>query len=445
MKKLAIILLTTLVMPNVNAALSVSKTIAIHAPIPTSVTCNIQNYYCDIYTDNSIFKTVNYSTTNINILKKSISINNKMIMLKTILILILVLQTFQKSDVYFTKEITSHKMVEMLQKLNLKLTGNIGLKVHSGEPNGKYFLTPDFLQEIYDYTKGTFIECNTAYSSVRSSSSSHKNLLDQNNWAKNSRRVVIMDENPEDDIELTVENPQKISKNYVGGKIKDFNSIVVLSHFKGHQMGGFGGALKQLSIGFASQKGKTVIHTAGQYTDWHYAMSRAANQIDFTSSMADAASTIMKYFPEGQIGFVTVLANISSSCDCAGSSAPAPQIHDIGILASTDPVAIDKACLDLIKSNVDTGTDYLLNQISRLEGENTIKVAEQIGVGSQEYNLINVDEGSGNGDGNGDGKTDNDNNDPNDYDEEEEIRNLNGEFLRSKYLIGLISLLILVL
>ena len=142
---------------------------------------------------------------------------------------------------------------------------------------------------------------------------------------------------------------------------------------------------------------------------------------------------------------MTVLANISSSCDCAGSSAPAPQIHDIGILASTDPVAIDKACLDLIKSNVDTGTDYLLNQISRLEGENTIKVAEQIGVGSQEYNLINVDEGGGNGDGNGDGKTDNDNNDPNDYDEEEEIRNLNGEFLRSKYLIGLISLLILVL
>ena len=368
-----------------------------------------------------------------------------MIMLKTILILSLLVQAFQKSDVYFTKEITSHKMVEMLQKLNLKLTGNIGLKVHSGEPNGKYFLTPDFLQEIYDYTKGTFIECNTAYSSVRSSSSSHKNLLDQNNWTKNSRRVVIMAENPEDDIELTVENPQKISKNYVGGKIKDFNSIVVLSHFKGHQMGGFGGALKQLSIGFASQKGKTVIHTAGQYTDWHYAMSRAANQIDFTSSMADAASTIMKYFPEGQIGFVTVLANISSSCDCAGSSAPAPQIHDIGILASTDPVAIDKACLDLIKSNVDTGTDYLLNQISRLEGENTIKVAEQIGVGSQEYNLINVDEGSGNGDGNGDGKTDNVNNDPNDYDEEEEIRNLNGEFLRSKYLIGLISLLILVL
>ena len=377
-----------------------------------------------------------------------------MIMLKTILILSLLLQAFQKSDVYFTKEISSHKMVEMLQKLNLNLKGNIGLKVHSGERNGKYFLTPDFLQEIYDYTNGTFIECNTAYSSQRSSSSSHKNLLDQNNWTKNSRRTVIMDENPDDDIELTVENPQKISKNYVGAKIKDFDSVVVLSHFKGHQMGGFGGALKQLSIGFASQKGKTVIHTAGQYTEWQYAMSRAANQIDFTSSMADAASTIMNYFPKGQIGFVTVLANISLSCDCAGSSAPAPRIHDIGILASTDPVAIDRACLDLIKSNVDTGTEDLLNQIKRLEGENTINVAEQIGVGSQEYNLIEVEGKSGNGNGNNgnnnsDDKANNDNNDPNDDDDEDEISNLNGEFLRSKNLFGLnlclISLLILIL
>ena len=377
-----------------------------------------------------------------------------MTMLETILILSLLLQAFQKSDVYFTKEISSHKMVEMLQKLNLNLKGNIGLKVHSGERNGKYFLTPDFLQEIYDYTNGTFIECNTAYSSQRSSSSSHKNLLDQNNWTKNSRRTVIMDENPDDDIELIVENPQKISKNYVGAKIKDFDSVVVLSHFKGHQMGGFGGALKQLSIGFASQKGKTVIHTAGQHTEWRYAMSRAANQIDFTSSMADAASTIMNYFPKGQIGFVTVLANISLACDCAGSSAPAPRIHDIGILASTDPVAIDRACLDLIKSNVDTGTEDLLNQIKRLEGENTINVAEQIGVGSQEYNLIEVegksDNGNGNnGNNNSDDKTNNDDNDPNDDDDEDEISNLNGEFLRSKNLFGLnlclINLLILIL
>ena len=306
-------------------------------------------------------------------------------MLKSILILLLVLQTYQKSDVYFTKEISSNKMVEMFQKLNLNLQGNIGLKIHSGEINGKYFLRPDFLQEIYDYTKGTFIESNVAYSSKRSSTQSHKELLETNGWTKNNRRATILDENPDDDLELTVKNPRKISKNYVGSNLQNFDSILVLSHFKGHSMGGFGGALKTLSIGFASQKGKTNIHTAGHYTDWHYAMSGKASQEDFTASMADAVSTIIDYFPKGQIGYISVLANISSGCDCAGSYAPAPRIHDIGILASTDPVAIDKACLDLIKSNIDTGTNDLLSQISRLNGENTLIVSEKIGISSQDY------------------------------------------------------------
>ena len=247
-----------------------------------------------------------------------------------------------------------------------------------------------------------------------------------------------MDENPADDIELTVKNPQKINKNYVGGHIKDFNSCLVLSHFKGHQMGGFGGALKQLSIGFASQKGKTYIHTAGQYTDWQYAMSRAAGQEDFTSSMADAASTIVDYFPQGQIGYISVLGNISSSCDCAGTSAPEPKIHDIGILASTDPVAIDRAALDLIKSNVDTGTEYLLNQINRLKGENTITVAERIGFGTQEYNLINVDGENGN--------TGNNNNNPDEEEEEKPFDPNKGIFLRGNIISNLlIFMMILIL
>ena len=339
-------------------------------------------------------------------------------MLKSILFILLLLQTYSKSDVYFTKEISSHKIVEMFQKLNLNLQGNVGLKIHSGETGGKYFLRPDFLQEIYDHTKGTFIECNTAYSSSRSSTSGHRQLLESNGWTKNNRRIVIMDEDPDNDIELTVKNPQKINHNYVGGRITEFDSILVLSHFKGHQMGGFGGALKQLSIGFASQKGKTVIHTAGKYTDWHYAMSQAASQEDFTASMADAASTIVDRF-QGKIGYISVLANISTACDCAGSSAPAPRIKDIGILASTDPVAIDKACLDLIKTNVDTGTDSLLSQITRLKGENTVTVAEQIGIGSQDYNLINVD-----GDGAEAGVTDgnkNGNGNTNDDEDEDDI------------------------
>lgn len=313
--------------------------------------------------------------------------------MKNILFILLLIQTLEKADVYFSKEISSSKMVEMLKKLNLDLSGKVGLKIHSGEPGGLYFLKPDFLQEIYDYTKGTFLECNTAYTSVRSNTATHRQLLEQNGWTKNDRRIVIMDEDPTKDVELTVKNPEKITKNYVGEHMKEYDSIVVLSHFKGHQMGGFGGALKQLSIGFASQKGKTYIHTAGQYTDWQYAMSRAAGQEDFTSSMADAASTVVDYF-KGKIGYITVMANISLYCDCAGTSAPEPKIHDIGILASIDPVAIDKAGLDLIKKNVDKGTDELLTQISTLKGENTVNVAEKIGVGTTDYNLIDLDSGS---------------------------------------------------
>ena len=313
--------------------------------------------------------------------------------MKYIIFLFLILETLQKSDVYFTKNITSSKMVEMLKKLNISLTGKVGLKIHSGEPGGLYFLKPDFLQEIYDYTKGDFLECNTAYESVRSNTVTHKNLLQQNGWTDKGRNIVIMDENPEDDFQLDIKKYEMIKENYVGGHLKEYDSCVVLSHFKGHQMGGFGGALKQLSIGFASQKGKTWIHTAGQYTEWSHAMKDAANQENFTAAMADAASSIVDYFRnKGQIAFITVMANISLSCDCAGASAPAPRIKDIGILSSTDPVAIDRAALDLVKKNIDTGTNDLFSQIDRLKGENTVNVAAKLGIGSLEYNLINVDD-----------------------------------------------------
>ena len=313
--------------------------------------------------------------------------------MKYIIFLFLILETLQKSDVYFTKNITSSKMVEMLKKLNISLKGKVGLKIHSGEPGGLYFLKPDFLQEIYDYTKGDFLECNTAYQSVRSNTTTHKNLLQQNGWTDKGRNIVIMDENPEDDFQLDIKKYEMIKENYVGGHLKEYDSCVVLSHFKGHQMGGFGGALKQLSIGFASQKGKTWIHTAGQYTEWSHAMKDAANQENFTAAMADAASSIVDYFRnKGQIAFITVMANISLSCDCAGASAPAPRIKDIGILSSTDPVAIDRAALDLVKKNIDTGTNDLFSQIDRLKGENTVNVAAKLGIGSLEYNLINVDD-----------------------------------------------------
>ena len=308
-------------------------------------------------------------------------------MAKSILILLFIFfigDSIQKADVYFTQYITKSNIVKMFQKLNVKLSGKIGLKVHSGEVGGKYFLSPNLLQKIHDYTKGTFIECNTAYQGGRYTTESHKQLLKDHGWLDNGRRTIIMDEDPSEDFNLTIENPVMIDRTIVGGHLKDFDSCIVLSHFKGHPMGGFGGALKQLSIGFASRAGKAWIHAAGNLTN-------RANQENFTASMGDAASSIVKYFREkGGIVFINVLANISLWCDCAGGNAPAPKIHDMGILASTDPVALDRACLDMIANHTDDGTVELLGQIDRLLGENTIYVAERHKIGSQEYNFINI-------------------------------------------------------
>ena len=259
-----------------------------------------------------------------------------------------------------------------------------------------YFLKPDFLQKIYEYTNGTYLECNTAYNSQRSSSDTHQQLLTEHGWNANGRRIDLMDENPDQDIKITLKNYNMIDVTYAGAHLEKYDSCVVLSHFKGHGMGGFGGALKQLSIGFASQRGKTWIHSAGRILDWHQGISGKSTQEEFTNAMGDAASAIVDYFKgKGQIVYLNVLANISKSCDCAGRSAPAPKIKDIGILASTDPVAIDQACLDLIKMTNDEGTQDLLNQVDRLLGENTIKAAEKLGVGTTEYNLIYVDEEEG--------------------------------------------------
>jgi uncharacterized Fe-S center protein len=313
-----------------------------------------------------------------------------------VLFLLSLIYCAEKADVYFTKIITPDRMVDMFKKLNVKLTGNVGLKVHSGETGGLYFLKPDFLQKIYDYTNGTYLECNTAYNSQRSNSDTHKQLLNEHAWYANGRRMDLMDENPDEDIKFRLKNFNQIDVTYAGAHLEKYDSCVVLSHFKGHPMGGFGGALKQLSIGFASQRGKTWIHSGGRILDWRQGISGKATQEEFTNAMGDAASAIVDYFKgKGQIVYLNVLANISKSCDCAGKSAPAPKIKDIGILASTDPVAIDQACLDLIKKTTDEGTQDLLNQINKLLGENTIKAAEKLGVGTTEYNLIDVDEEEG--------------------------------------------------
>jgi len=332
------------------------------------------------------------------------------------LFLILILKSFQKSDVYFTKEISGEKIVEMFKKLNITLKGNIGLKVHTGEKDGPYYLRPSLLNNIYDYTNGTFIECNTAYlRRWRHNTSIHQQLLEWNGW--NNYRIVLMDENEENDIILNVTKPHNITENYVGEHLYDYNSCLVLAHFKGHPMGGFGGAMKQLSIGFASRAGKSYIHSGGYTTNYLEAWTHKATQKDFTAAMADAASTVVDYFKNnGGIAYINVLANISKVCDCGGTAAPPPKIRDIGILASLDPVAIDKACYDLIVRENTEGSKDWINQSETLLGLNTLNVAEDIGMGTQDYNFINIDDGDssdGSSDGTSDGTSDNKENDKN--------------------------------
>ena len=297
------------------------------------------------------------------------------------LFLLTLINCAEKANVYFTKMITPERMVDIFKKLDTKLTGNVGLKVHSGEPGGLYFLKPDFLPKIYDYIKGTFLECNTAYSSQRTESETHLEVLRGNCWFDNGRKIDLMDENPDEDIEFELNRFIQINNTFAGKHLELYDSCVVLSHFKGHQMGGFGGALKQLSIGFASRKGKAWIHSAGRELDYHKGISGKATQVEFTNAMADAASAIVKYFKEkGEIVYINVLANISLACDCAGTRAPIPEIKDIGILASTDPVAIDTTCLDLIKKTNEKGTQAFLDQVDNKVGENTINMTEKLGI-----------------------------------------------------------------
>ena len=314
-------------------------------------------------------------------------------MIKQFLFITFIYLSFQKSDVYYMKKISSSNIVKIFQILNVTLEGNIGLKVHTGERGGRFFLRPDFLQEIYDYTNGTFIECNTAYPIYyRYTTELHKETLVYNGWVNNSRRTVIMDEFPSDDFKLPIPNYKNISYNIVGGHLKEFNSSLVLAHFKGHAMGGFGGALKQLSIGFASRAGKSYIHSGGYTDDYNVTWSHKAEQKDFTEAMADAAWSIVNYFRErGGIAFINVMSNISLYCDC-GIEAPDPKIRDLGILASLDPVAIDRASFDLIVKEKTDGAKEWIDHADSLLGQHILEASEELGTGTQDYNLICLDD-----------------------------------------------------
>lgn len=291
-----------------------------------------------------------------------------------------------KSKVFFTSEITPDSVVSLFRYLEKELPGPIAVKVHSGEEGNQNFLRPDFWEKMVSYLNGTVVECNTAYAGERNSSSKHLKLLKKHGW-NDYFDVDLMDEEGPD-LELSIPEGLKIQKDLVGKNIENYRSMVILSHFKGHPMGGFGGALKQLSIGCASTAGKAYIHSAGKTTDQHVVWNDLPPQDDFLESMADASKAIVDYF-QGNMAFINVMKNMSVDCDCC-AVAEDPCIKDIGILASLDPVAIDQACVDLVENSNDPGKDHLLERIHSRNGLHTIEAAAQLGVGSREYELIKV-------------------------------------------------------
>ena len=296
------------------------------------------------------------------------------------------MESSNKSKVYFTKKISSEKIVEMFKILNKELSGNIAIKVHSGEKGNKNFLHPEFLRPIVDYLQGNIVECNTAYGGSRMTTESHKKVMDEHEWTKYFKVDILDSEGPDDELEIP--NGYILKKTYVGKKMKNYDSCLVLSHFKGHGSGGYGGALKQLSIGFGSTAGKVLQHTGGKSTDTNEFRSKKCGDKEFKETMADAASSVVKFF-KGNMAFINMMVNISLDCDCDGNARP-PCMADIGILSSTDPVALDQACLDLIYNSNDEGKTQLIERIEKLYGPHVIECSVELGTGKKDYELIYV-------------------------------------------------------
>ena len=292
----------------------------------------------------------------------------------------------EKAKVYFTKEITPQSVIKVYEKLGIKLPGNVAVKLHSGEEGNQNYIKPDFVKAIVERVNGTVVECNTAYEGARNSTDKHKKLLEKHGWTKYFN-VDLMDEAGPDMV-LDILNGKVIKKNYVGKNLKNYDSLLVLSHFKGHPMGGYGGALKQLSIGVASSAGKSYIHSAGKYTDQTKVWGDLPEQDKFLESMADAASSVVNYF-KPNVAYINVMCNLSVDCDCC-AVAEDPCMKDIGVLASLDPVAIDQACIDLIYNSKDPGKEHFIKRVERQNGIHTIEAASSIGVGSRNYELINI-------------------------------------------------------
>ena len=289
-----------------------------------------------------------------------------------------------KSKVYFTKKLTPEALVEMYKTVEKELVGKVAVKVHSGEKGNQNYLRPEFLKELIDYVKGTVVECNTAYNGARNTTDKHIKLMEEHEWSKYFNVDILDSEGP--DLEISISNGKVIDKNYLGKNIANYDSMLVVSHFKGHPMGGYGGALKQLSIGCASASGKAWIHSAGITKDVSKVWKNVAPQDKFLEAMAESASSVVEYF-KGNIVYINIMCNMSVDCDCCGI-AEDPCMKDIGVLASTDPIAIDQACIDLVKASEDVGKEHLLERINSRHGTHTIDSAAELGFGTKEYELI---------------------------------------------------------
>ena len=286
------------------------------------------------------------------------------------------------SKVYFSREITPEKVLELYQKLGVDLPGKVAVKVHSGEVGNQNFLRPEFWQPVIDHVKGTVVECNTAYEGERNTYEKHLKAMALHGW--NDHFAVDILDGEVEDMELSIPTGKRIQKNFVGGRMKNYDSMLVLSHFKGHPMGGYGGAIKQLSIGVASSYGKAYIHGAGEPEKiW------TADHDSFLESMADAASSVVEYFGD-KLAYINVMKNMSVDCDCC-AVAEDPCMADIGILASLDPIAVDQACIDLVyAAKDDPGQAHLLERIESRNGVLTIEASAKLGFGSREYELIEL-------------------------------------------------------
>ena len=289
----------------------------------------------------------------------------------------------EKVKVYFTKEITPESVVRLYDTLGVKLNGKVAVKLHSGEEGNQNYLRPEFVENIVKHVNGTVVECNTAYDGARNTTEKHEKLMESHGWSKYFDVDIMDSESPDKSLEIP--DGFMIKKDYVGKHIDNYDSMLVLSHFKGHPMGGYGGALKQLSIGVASSYGKAYIHGAGKPEDlW------TANHDSFLESMADAAYAVHNYF-KGNIVYINVMKNMSVDCDCC-AVAEDPCLKDMGVLISTDPIAIDRACLDLVINSNDEGKEHFLESVNSRNGMHTIEVAEKHGFGATNYELIDIDE-----------------------------------------------------